>query len=138
MRRREWATFHQGVYVDHTGALTWLQSAWAAVLWNRSPPQVRPEYAAVDVAAVATTDFDAVAVLAKTVQSRRTTARRLQPALAERERLPRRRWLAAVLADVAEGTCSVLELEYLRRVERADGLPRARRQQVGVGRVGRV
>ncbi len=196
LRRREWAAVHQGVYVDHTGGLTWLQSAWAAVLfswpaalshgsalraaegpgrrggnesvihvlvardrnlvapsgvrlhrrpgfdrhvlWNRSPPQVRYEYAALDVAASAATDFDAVAVLAKAVQSRRTTARRLQLALAERQRLPRRRWMAGVLRDVAEGTCSVLELAYLRRVERAHRLPRAHRQEIGAGRVGRV
>lgn len=32
VRRREWAPVHPGVYVDHTGPLTWLQRAWAAVL----------------------------------------------------------------------------------------------------------
>ncbi len=32
VRRREWARVHPGVYVDHTGALTWQQRAWAAVL----------------------------------------------------------------------------------------------------------
>lgn len=30
--RREWVTVHPGVYVTHTGPLTWLQRAWAAVL----------------------------------------------------------------------------------------------------------
>ncbi len=33
LRRREWALVHDGVYVDHTGPLTWLQRAWAAVLF---------------------------------------------------------------------------------------------------------
>jgi hypothetical protein len=33
VRRREWAVVHPGVYVDHTGPLTWLQRAWAAVLY---------------------------------------------------------------------------------------------------------
>jgi hypothetical protein len=33
LRRREWATVHPGVYVEHTGPLTWLQRAWAAVLF---------------------------------------------------------------------------------------------------------
>jgi hypothetical protein len=33
LRRREWATIHDGVYVDHTGPPTWLQRAWAAVLF---------------------------------------------------------------------------------------------------------
>ncbi|MGN6578075.1 MAG: type IV toxin-antitoxin system AbiEi family antitoxin domain-containing protein [Nocardioides sp.] len=32
LRRREWATVHAGVYVDHTGPLTELQRHWAAVL----------------------------------------------------------------------------------------------------------
>ncbi|WP_460791660.1 type IV toxin-antitoxin system AbiEi family antitoxin domain-containing protein [Nocardioides maradonensis] len=33
VRRRRWARVHPGVYVDHTGPLTWLQRAWAAVLF---------------------------------------------------------------------------------------------------------
>ncbi len=32
IRRREWARVHPGVYVDHTGPLSWDQRAWAAVL----------------------------------------------------------------------------------------------------------
>ena len=32
LRRRVWAKAHRGVYVDHTGPLTWDQRAWAAVL----------------------------------------------------------------------------------------------------------
>lgn len=32
VRRRELAVVHPGVYVDHTGTLTWKQRAWAAVL----------------------------------------------------------------------------------------------------------
>lgn len=32
LRRRQWARVHTGVYVDHTGPLSWLQRAWAAVL----------------------------------------------------------------------------------------------------------
>ena len=33
LRRHEWASVHEGVYVDHTGPPTWLQRAWAAVLY---------------------------------------------------------------------------------------------------------
>jgi hypothetical protein len=33
LRRREWARVHDGVFVNHTGPLTWLQRAWAAVLF---------------------------------------------------------------------------------------------------------
>ena len=34
VRRREWATVHPGVFIEHTGELTWLQRAWAAVLFT--------------------------------------------------------------------------------------------------------
>jgi hypothetical protein len=32
LRRREWVPVHPGVYVEHTGPLSWQQRAWAAVL----------------------------------------------------------------------------------------------------------
>ncbi|TYL52018.1 type IV toxin-antitoxin system AbiEi family antitoxin domain-containing protein [Nocardioides sp. BGMRC 2183] len=32
VRRREWTRVHPGVYVNHSGPLTWWQRAWAAVL----------------------------------------------------------------------------------------------------------
>jgi hypothetical protein len=35
LRRRVWASVHDGVYVDHTGEPTWIQRAWAAVLYHR-------------------------------------------------------------------------------------------------------
>jgi len=34
IRRREWARTLPGVYVDHTGPLTWAQRAWAGVLYH--------------------------------------------------------------------------------------------------------
>lgn len=187
VRRREWAPVHPGVYVAHTGPLTWQQRAWAAVLvcapaalcresarraadgpgraahddgkaihvavelsrsltpppgvvlhrltdldaavrWNTAPPRQRIEQAALDLAAAAPRDIDAVAILADVVQSRQTTAHRLADALAGRRRIGRRRFLAQVIADVDAGTCSALEHGYLVRVERAHGLPRAQRQ----------
>lgn len=33
VRRREWAPVHPGVYVNHTGRPSWVQRAWAAVLY---------------------------------------------------------------------------------------------------------
>jgi len=186
LRRREWATVHEGVYVNHTGALTWQQRAWAAVLWawpaalshdsalraldgpgkkgrddglihvaiaaerravaptgivvhrmshfadrvqwNKHPPRIRFDQAVIDSAADATTDQDAIAVLADAVNGRRTTADRLIVALADRARIPRRSWLSGILADVEAGTCSVLEHGYLARIERAHGLPQGQRQ----------
>lgn len=185
LRRNEWARVHQGVYVDHTGPLSWLQRAWAAVLyaapaalclesalsiegplihvavsrqramlvepdgvrihhlhhldervlWNVGPPRLRYEEAALDIAARAA-EFDSIAVLADACQSRRTTAHRLLRVLDSRKRIRRRRWLRAVLVDIAEGTCSVLEHGYLNRVERAHGLPQATRQARSTSLVG--
>jgi hypothetical protein len=173
------------VYITHNGEPTWIQRAWAAVLfawpaalygesalravqgagqepddpihvavgrhrglsappgvrlhrmehlsgrvmWNASPPRVRFEDALLDVAAAAPTDVDVVAILTTGVQSRRTTATRILEVLDRRPRTPRRRWMRAVLDDIAEGACSVLEHGYLTRVERPHGLPRAERQR---------
>jgi hypothetical protein len=98
------------------------------VQWHLGPPRVRYHDAVLDVAASARTERDALAELARGVQSRRTTAGRMMDALDERLRTTRGRWLAEVLHDVAAGTCSVLEHAYLRDVERAHGLMPARRQ----------
>ncbi|PEG58185.1 type IV toxin-antitoxin system AbiEi family antitoxin domain-containing protein [Mycolicibacterium boenickei] len=186
LRRNEWARVHSGVYVEHTGPLSWMQRAWAAVLyaapaalcfesalgaqslpihvavdrqrstlaepvgvrihrvahldgrvlWNAGPPQMRYEEAALDVAGRSARELDAIAVLANACQSRRTTARRLLKALDSRGRLRRRRWLRAVLIDIADGTCSVLEHGYLVRVERPHGLPRAARQKRSASSLG--
>jgi hypothetical protein len=111
-----------GVRLRHSGRLD------ERVLWNAGPPRLRYEEAALDVAIEAVREFDAIAVLADAVQSRRTTARHLVQSLASRDRVPRRAWLESVLTDIADGTCSVLEHSYLARVERAHGLPRAQRQ----------
>ncbi len=185
IRCRDLTFVHPGVYVSHTGPLTWLQRAWAAVLalepaalshssalraadgpgrrgedsrihvavdrgrnvvapagvnlhrmssfddrvqWNCSPPRVRIEAALLDRAAEAANDFAAIEVLADGVQSRRTTAARVSGALSGRARIARRDFLEGVLADLAKGTCSVLEHGYLTRVERPHRLAVARRQ----------
>ena len=52
----------------------------------------------------------------------------MRAALDSRSRIRRRALLASVLDDIATGTCSALEQGYLDRVERAHGLPTARRQ----------
>ncbi|QYJ03760.1 hypothetical protein KUV85_15745 [Nocardioides panacisoli] len=186
-RRRLLTTVHPGVYVDHTGPLTWLQRAWAAVLacwpaalrgasarraadgpgrseaddglpievavgrerrvtapagvrlrrsshlhdtvlWNTGPPRQRPEYAALELAASARRDVDAVAHLSDVLRARRTTPRRLATALASRPRHRRRHFLEQVITDLSHGTCSTLEHAYLVRVEQPHGLPVARRQ----------
>lgn len=72
--------------------------------------------------------MEALGLLAAACTARRTTPERLLHRLEARGRIARRVWLNAVLDDVAQGTCSVLEHGYLHRVERAHGLSGARRQ----------
>jgi len=111
-----------------------MRSFEVVALMNLSPPRVRIEQAVLDVASGARFARQAVGVLADAVQSRRTTAARLLAHLDELPRLPRRRLLAELLADVTTGTYSVLERIYLRDVERPHALPAADRQRrVGAG-----
>ncbi|MEI2712656.1 MAG: type IV toxin-antitoxin system AbiEi family antitoxin domain-containing protein [Nocardioides sp.] len=194
VRNRLLNRVHPGVYLDHTGEPSWLQSAWAGVLavwpaalvhgsalrayegpgrrgdsaallqvgvdrarhvvaplgvqvhrvprfhervqWNLGPPRMRYDDAALEVAIRSATDLDAIAVLSRAVQGRRTTAGRLLEVLDARPRASRRAWLTAVLKDIDEGTCSVLEHGYLTLVERAHGLPVASRQLPGTSTQG--
>lgn len=95
---------------------------------NLSPPRLRYEEAIIDLADRASGELAMVAVLADACGGRRTTAERLRSCVDRMPRLGRRKLLAALLTDVAEGTCSVLEHRYLTAVERAHSLPRGLRQ----------
>jgi hypothetical protein len=69
-----------------------------------------------------------VLLVTRAVQRRGTRASRLAVALAERRRHPHRKLIQGLLGDVAAGAESALELDYLRDVERAHGLPKGVRQ----------
>jgi hypothetical protein len=99
------------------------------VLWQLGPPRVRLEHALLEVASQANDEDTAIGLIADACQTRHTTPQRLLDALVLRPRLPRRRLLATVLADVACGAYSVLESRYLVRVERPHGLPSGQRQR---------
>jgi hypothetical protein len=95
---------------------------------SREPPAVRLEVALL-IAAGAEKDVSRRAsVLFDACRQRRTTPARLLAELDSLPVLPGRRVLQRILAEAAEGVQSFLEQTYLRRVERAHGLPRARRQ----------
>lgn len=100
--------------------------------WRTAPPRMRAGEAVLD-AALAEDEFGQVAVLARAVQERVVTPQEISSVLESRTRVPRRRFLLALLDDLASGTDSVLEHGYLTRVERAHGLPRGRRQGRVVG-----
>jgi very-short-patch-repair endonuclease len=98
------------------------------VLWNLGPPRLRLEEAVLDVALGAPDELGTIAALADAAGGRRTTSARLRAALDARPWVPRRALIGSVLDDVEAGSCSVLEREYLARVERPHGLPVGRRQ----------
>jgi hypothetical protein len=103
----------------------------ARVNWLSSPPRVRIEEAVLDVAGSAPDDFAAAAALADVVQRRLTTYAAIEHALQRRSRTPRGVWLRQLLPDLGLGANSVLEHEYLWRVERPHGLPPSDRQLPG-------
>jgi very-short-patch-repair endonuclease len=103
---------------------------------TRLPPQTRVEHTVLDLTQSARSLDEAIAWLAKACSRRLTTAARLVDAFAGRTRLRWRAELVAALRDVAAGCHCLLELRYLREVERRHGLPvgvrqRARRRPGG-------
>lgn len=81
-----------------------------------------------DLVSVARTADDAYGWISAAVGRELTAPSSLREALARRNRMPRRAWVTAALQDAADGVHSPLEHRYVRGVERAHGLPTARRQ----------
>ena len=100
----------------------------ASSLW---PSRTTVEDTVLDMAERGDAD-DAIAWVSKACQRRRTTTARVAAALDQRTRHRWRALLVDALGDVAGGVESVLEYRYVPRVERAHGLPQARRQRITV------
>jgi very-short-patch-repair endonuclease len=81
-----------------------------------------------DLVATARTFDDAYAWISAAVGRRLTSPKALSKALADRSRIRWRGWITAALQDAADGAHSPLERNYVHGVERAHGLPTARRQ----------
>jgi hypothetical protein len=95
------------------------------------PPRTRLEETVFDLTDAATSFDDVVALLARSCQRRATTPFLLKMALERRARVRWRKEMYLALEDVDAGANSVLELRYLRDVERAHGLPASERQAPG-------
>ncbi|GAA4403508.1 hypothetical protein GCM10023168_15100 [Fodinibacter luteus] len=96
------------------------------VVRRRGLPVTTAEQTVLDLAEAPGAEWrDAVATAARWVQKRRTTPAALDAALAARARHRHRHILTVALGVVAEGAESVLEVSYVRRVERPHGLPPA-------------
>ena len=91
-------------------------------------PRLRLEEAVVEVAAAAPDPYAAFAAFARLCHTRRSHPRAIAEALVRRRGVPARALLLEMLTDLADGACSVLEREYLVRVERAHRLPAPARQ----------
>lgn len=98
----------------------------------RTPPRLQPAEAVADLALAARDLLDVVGIVADACQSRCLAAADVAAALERRPRIPNRRELIAVLADIATGTCSALEHLFLTRVVRAHGLLEPTRQALRV------
>lgn len=104
---------------------------------SRLPPQTRVEETVLDLVDRSRTAAEAIDWVMLACARRLTTPDRLRTALAGRRRSRWRDPLREVLQDVAEGCHSLLELRYLRDVERRHRLPRGTRQAVRRRRGGR-
>jgi hypothetical protein len=81
-----------------------------------------------DLVAASASFDDAYSWLSRATGRRLVSAGMIREAMAARKRMRWRGWLTDALDDVADGIMFPLELRYVRDVERAHGLPAARRQ----------
>ena len=91
-------------------------------------PRTSVEDTVLDLITVARSFDDAYSWISAAIGRRLSTPELLGKALAARSRMRWRGWVTAALEDAAEGAHSPLERHYVRGVERAHGLPAARRQ----------
>jgi hypothetical protein len=94
----------------------------------RQLPRTTVQDTVLDLIAAARTADDAYGWISAAIGRRLTTPQSLSNALAARSRMRGRAWLTAALTDAADGVHSPLERRYVHGVERAHGLPPARRQ----------
>lgn len=92
------------------------------------PPCTRIEHTVLDLIEAAGSFDEAYDWICRAVGRRRTTAGRLRVAMDERPRMRWRRDVELALGDARDGGLSLLELRYIRGVERPHGLPTAKRQ----------
>jgi very-short-patch-repair endonuclease len=105
---------------------------------SRTPPRTRIEETVLDLTQTAKTIDGAFAWLCRACGSRLSTPDLLLMALGKRSKVRWRGILLSALGDIGDGAHSVLEVRYVRDVERPHGLPRARRQAQMVRTTGRI
>lgn len=94
-----------------------------------TPPRSAPAHAVLDMVEVADRLDDAAALVAEACQSGRVTVGQIVEVLGQRRLRRWRRELVPILEAVAAGSHSLLEIRYLRDVERRHNLPPGTRQR---------
>ena len=93
-----------------------------------TPPRTRLNETVLDIAALALTFDAAFSIVSAACQRKLTTPENLAKAMSERKKMRWRAELERALGEVNAGVHSMLELRYVRHVERPHGLPVAARQ----------
>jgi len=93
-----------------------------------TPPCTRVEHTVLDLIEAAGSFDEAYDWICRAVGRRRTTPERLRVAMDARPKFRWRRDVELALGDASQGALSLLELHYVRGVERPHGLPAAKRQ----------
>ena len=93
-----------------------------------TPPCTRIEHTVLDLIEAAGSFDEAYDWICRAVGRRRTTAERIRATMDVRPKMRWRRDIEFALGDAGEGVLSLLELRYVRGVERPHGLPTAKRQ----------
>ncbi|HTU04555.1 MAG TPA: hypothetical protein VMG13_03290 [Trebonia sp.] len=96
-----------------------------------TPPRTRIEDTVLDLIECSRSFDEAYDWICRAIGRRRTTAERVRAALDARPRFRWRRDIELALGDASDGALSLLELRYVRGVERPHGLPAAKRQARG-------
>jgi hypothetical protein len=91
---------------------------WEKRLARVIPPRSTAAHAVLEIVDISSSIDEAAVVIAEACQSGRVSPVQILQALEDRRRLRYRRELRPILADVAAGSHSLLELRYLRDVER--------------------
>ncbi|MGH8777091.1 MAG: type IV toxin-antitoxin system AbiEi family antitoxin domain-containing protein [Jiangellaceae bacterium] len=101
---------------------------------TKDPPRTRLEDTVLDLVDSCRVGREVEGWVTAACQRRLTAPERLAESLATRSKISWRPMVEAMLLDVAAGAQSPFELTYLRRVERAHGLPAGDRQVRWAGR----
>jgi hypothetical protein len=93
-----------------------------------TPPRTRVEDTVLDLIECSRSFDEAYDWICRAIGRRRTTPERIREAMDARQKMRWRRDIELALGEASEGALSLLELRYVRGVERPHGLPTAKRQ----------